>query len=233
ASPPLIEALRDFALSTVGPDKLRNEAGSIASQEGYLPSGKVKMWLRGEWKEILLIGMKIHDQPYGGKHSQKVQSLLRQGTQALRNEDGEQAEHFLNQALQLEPEAIDLSFNLAIAYQMQDRQADMVRLLHELYDRDPNYPFVRTALAQLLIDTKELDGAEAILQPMIQWREMHFQAFSAFCQTQIEWHLAKKLEDDAKSWLGIWRQVEPDHPNLAYWQDVLDNPSRIDWELSP
>ncbi|MDB9311616.1 tetratricopeptide repeat protein [Spirulina sp. CS-785/01] len=226
-TPPLVEAVRDFALSQLGPDKLRYEAASIAVQEGYLVPGEMKFWFKGEWQTVLLLGIELHDQPYGGPHSPKVQQLLRQGTQALRQQDGEKAEQMLNQALQEEPEASDLNFNLAIAYQMQGRQEETLTLLQKIFDQSPDYPFARTALAKLFIDRKQLDLADTLLKPMITWKAMHFQAFSAFCQVQIELKLAQKRWDLAKSWLKAWREVEPEHPNLEHWEEMLQNSSKL------
>src|SRR5207244_3039760 len=59
-SPALLEALRDFALGARGPDALRFEAAQVATEARLIAPGRTRMWLEGEWRELLLLGYEIH-----------------------------------------------------------------------------------------------------------------------------------------------------------------------------
>ncbi|MGK7929399.1 MAG: tetratricopeptide repeat protein, partial [Spirulina sp.] len=225
-TPELLEVLREFALSDIGPDNMRHEAAYTVSQAGLMPAGKTRMWIKGKWQDILLIGIEIHDDVLYDR-ADAAKELLGEGTQALREENARKAEEVFKKALELEPEAPDFSFNLAIAYQLQDREEEMEALCQEIYDRDPNYPFARIALAKRHLDRKEFEKANELIQPMIQWKSMNYQAFNYLCQTHIELALAQKQPEGAQTWLQMWQQVIPEHPNQEYWQSRIEHPGGI------
>ncbi|WP_204104430.1 MULTISPECIES: tetratricopeptide repeat protein [Spirulina sp. CCY15215] len=225
-TPEILAVLRDVALSDIGPDGMRHEAGYIASKAGLMPSGKTRMWIQGKWQEILLVGIEINDDMID-EHSEAASKLLVRGTEALQDDNPKKAEEIFKKALQLEPEARDFKFNLAVSYQIQERKEEMEILCQEVYDRDPNYPFARIALAKIYLDRKEFDKAEALIEPMMQWKTMNYQAFNFLCQTNIELALAKKQPDGAISWLGMWKQVSPDHPNQDYWEERIQTPKGL------
>ncbi len=76
-TPELLAVLRNFALSQHGPDESRQRALQIVSEAGgLLPAGPVRVWLRGEWKEILTMGFEIHHEPTI-KHSPQIMRQLR------------------------------------------------------------------------------------------------------------------------------------------------------------
>ena len=49
-TPAMLAALRDFALSQNGPDKMRIEAANIAAAAGLLESGPARLWVEGRGK---------------------------------------------------------------------------------------------------------------------------------------------------------------------------------------
>lgn len=221
-TPELLAVLKEFALSDIGPDEIRHEAAALVSNEGLMPAGQTKMWIQGQWQDILLIGIELHNEMVD-KHTPETSKLLSQGITNLKGNNPEKAEELLKQALELNPEARDLNYNLAIAYQLQDRDEEAEELCQKLYDRDPNYPFSRIALAKYHLDRKEIEQAEELVQPMIQWKSMNHLAFHFLCQLNIELGLAKKEMEKARSWLGIWKQVS-DSPNIEYWEDRIEHP---------
>jgi tetratricopeptide (TPR) repeat protein len=222
-TPETLAALKDFALSQWGPDTMRQEAAQVAREADLIPPGEVRMWLRGQWRDILLMGMEIHDEPTA-EHSLEVDELASEAVMALREDEADEAESLLKEALELEPDSPDLLYNLAAAYELQERIDEARELTKQIYQRYPDYGFARLSLARLHISDKEYDEAEAILNPMLQWRRFNFQVFARFCQTQIELCLAKKNPDSARSWLGMWEQVNPEDPLLDYWQQRLKEP---------
>lgn len=220
-TPELLAALRDFTLSDKGLDQMRLEASQVVMEAGLIPSGTVRFWSQGQWRDVLLMGMEINDEP-SVNHPKAVRDLQSRAITALKAEQGEEAEALLLQALELAPDAPDLNYNLAGAYQIQERVPEMEALIQQIYAKYPDYPFARIALARMHIQKKELGAAEELLKPMLQCPQFNFQAFCRFCEVQIELCLAQKKPEGIHSWLKMWESVESDDPRLSYWKKLLN-----------
>jgi tetratricopeptide (TPR) repeat protein len=213
----LLAALGEFALGQRGPDKMRLEAAQLAVREGVLPSGAVRMWVDGEWREMMLMGFLITDKPTKG-HSSRVENLARQAILALRDLDAFKAEDALKQALALEPDSPDLLNNLAMAYEMQGRRKEGLALAEEVSERFPDYLFGRVAMARLAAQRGDTGRAHQLLDPLLQRRELHTTEFSALCGGFVELYLAKKNIAAARSWCDMWEAALPDDPDLAKYR---------------
>jgi len=224
-TPELQAALRDFALGQRGPDGMRNEAARIASEAGLLPSGPVRLWMQGEWREILLMTFELHEEPDPERDPQ-VEQWLTEATLALHRRDADEAERLLKQALEIEPDVPALLNNLAAAYEMQGRRQEAEVIIRRLHEQYPDYVFARTGMAQLCISRGEIDEAEALLKPLRTRRRFHFSEFAAFCVAQIQLFLAQDNLDAARSWLDMWASADPDHHAIAEWRRRLAKPKR-------
>jgi tetratricopeptide (TPR) repeat protein len=219
-TPELLQALRDFALSQRGPDRARMEAAQAASQAGLMPAGSVRLWLEGEWRQIILMGFELHGEPTPSYPSH-VEAEVKAARDALNHRDGVTAERVLKQALEKAPDDPSILNNLALAYQVQGRQDEAVALTRQIHERHPDYLFARTTLARLAIQDGELDKAKALLEPILHRRRLHFSEFATLCDAEIDLLLTEGNEESARSWLEMWEQAYPDHPNLKRWQDLL------------
>src|SRR5262249_14298621 len=137
-TPELMAALRDFALGQRGPDQLRMEAANTACAAGLLSEGPTRLWMRGEWQGIQLLGWELHNEATGG-HSRQVEDWAREAMEALYEDDGKRAEDLLRKALEQEPNAPDLLNNLASAYHAQDRWEESEALIRQIHERFPDY----------------------------------------------------------------------------------------------
>ncbi len=212
-TPELVSALREFALGQRGPDDLRLKAAQFLIQADALPPGKIRFWREGRWTEVLLWGFELHEE-VRRVHSPEVESLGAEAIEALHERDGKRAEHFLKQALEIEPDAPDLLTNLAAAYKFQDRHEDARRLVVDVHERFPDYFFGRVNFANLLVQVKELDRAKELLEPLLGNNRMHLSEFAALCEAHIQLHLAEGNREAARRWLSMWEDVDPDHPML-------------------
>jgi tetratricopeptide (TPR) repeat protein len=228
-TPELLAALRDFVLGQRGPDAMRMEAAQAVSRAGLLPSGPIRMWLGGEWRESLLLGFELHGEPVR-KHSRPVEDLGSKAMAALHANDGKTGERLLKQALEKEPDAPDLLNNLAQAYILQHRLAEADALVRDIHERFPDYLFGRTHMAQQYIRDGKLDQAKAMLEPLLTRHRLHFTEFAALAVAHIELLLAQGNRDGARSWLDLWEQADPDHPGISQmrrrmkpglWQGLL------------
>ncbi len=224
-TPEILEILKDFALSDKGPDSMRQEAAQLASEAGLIPAGEVRMWLQGSWQEVLLLGMEIHDEPTQN-HGSKVNKALGEAITCLKADEFKEAESILKECLEKEPNAADLMFNLSVAYEQQGREKEALDLVEQIIEQHPDYAFARIDLARRHMKEKDYDAAGKLLKSMLQWKSFHYQEFSLYCQTQIEFFLAQNEKGSARSWLGMWQRVEPDHPNIPYWQQKLSSSTK-------
>ena len=223
--PELVAALKEFALGREGSDKKRIEVAQQLNQEGLIPSGNIKMWIQGEQKELLLMGMEINDEPTV-THSKKVKQLGQKAVLCIKRGDAEEAESILMKALKLEPSAPDLKMNLANAYMLQDREEEAYDLLHKIHEESPDYAFATISLARNYIENKELEKAEEMLIPLLKKKKFNYQEFCRLCEAQIELSVMKKTPEAALSWLNMWKQLaDEDDPKLDYWRNRLEKKS--------
>ncbi|HIK12981.1 MAG TPA: tetratricopeptide repeat protein [Oscillatoriaceae cyanobacterium M33_DOE_052] len=219
-TPEMLAALRDFALSDRGPDAMRHEAAQVANRAGLLPAGTVRMWMQGKWRELILLGMEIHAEPTI-QHSKPVKNLLGEAIENLREEEGAKAEKLLQQALKIEPDAPDLLYNLANAWDLQERHQEAKELIEQIHQRHPDYTFAAISVAQMHIKSGDLETARNLLQPILSKSRMHTVEFSLFCTAQIQFYLADRKPESASAWLNLLRQTNPNYPTIDYWEKRL------------
>lgn len=225
-SPEMQAALRDFALSTRGPDNLRMQAARIAMRAGLIPSGNVRMFMQGEWLEVLLLDMEITGEPEL-KLKPAAQKLAEQAYDALNDGNPTRAESLLRQALTLEPDDPSLTHNLTMALEMQNRRTEAEALLRKNHARHPDYLFARTVLARLAIQKGQLAEAQELLDPLMSQKRFHISEFAAFAAAEIDFWLAKGEAKGAQSWFDMWSSVDPDNPQLNHLRRRLNPPGRF------
>lgn len=225
-TPQILETLKDFALSQHGPDQLRMEAAQTVSQAGLLPFRLTRMWLQGQWREIMMAGIEIHGQPLGD-YSPHAMRLMDKAQSALRKSDGERAERMFIKALDLCPRDTSLLYNLAIAYNLQGRKKEADALIKQIHEQHPDYMFARIIIAQQYMEQDELDQARQLLEPLMERDRMHYSEFDAFCAAFIQLHLAEGNRDAARTWFEMWEQINPDNPQLEMVRRRLDNSSPL------
>lgn len=221
-TPDTYQALQEFALSKNGPDEMRHRAAIAVSDTGVFGEEPVRLWLGGEWREVALIAYEFYDEP-DYKHSRNVTKLLSEAITLMKTREPENfvpAEEKLLAALQLE-DTPDLHQNLALVYANTNRQEQALNLYQEIMERFPDYVMARLAFVNHLINTNKLDEAEPILKKLMNRRRFHFHDFAKFSHTYIEFYLAKKEPEPAKSWLQMWENVDPDNPDMKVWKRKL------------
>lgn len=219
-APEMKTALRDFALSARGPDELRMRASQEASRAGLIPPGMARMYLKGQWREVLLLGMEIHNEP-DTAFRPAVQELFEQAYDRLYAGDGAGAEALLRQADALEPNHPSIRHNLAMALEVQGRRAEAEALIRENFARHPDYLFARCLLARLAAQRKQLDEARTLLEPLLTQKRFHFSEFAAYAMAQIDLLLAEGAADSARSWFEMWSSADPEHPQLDSYRARL------------
>jgi tetratricopeptide (TPR) repeat protein len=222
--PEVHAALREFALGQSGPDKIRMQAVRSAQKIGSIPSGQLRMWLRGEWSEVIMMDIEITTEPMHN-HKSKTAKLAADATRALREHRVEDGMELLHQAIALEPDAPDLQNNLAMAYSLQGDAARAEAMVREIHQQYPDYFSGVVNMARIHLQKGELDEAQALLQSLLERKRLHISEMENLCETQVRLLLAKGESKAAQAWLDLWSQVNPDNPNIAALRGKLSLPA--------
>lgn len=228
-TPMLLAIIKDFALSQNGTDQMRFQAAKLADEANLMPRELVSLWIKGEWREMMLRAYTFHNEPLQ-RHPEAVEQLASPAYELLNQGGKEQAveaEALLLKALELAPEAPDLRNNLAKALAHQGREDEADELIHELVSDHPDYIFASVTLARQHLAEGELDAAEAILRPFLARERFHIMEFGTFVDTYIELLVAKQQKDVARSWFDTWEKIYPGDPQLAYWRPRLKRGFRL------
>jgi predicted Zn-dependent protease len=213
-TPALLQALRDFAMSHRGPDALRVQAAQIATEAGLIPSGPMRMFTQGQWREVIQLSFEVSDRP-DHKHSAEVEKLANDAHELLGLKDAGGAERLLRKALEKEPDAPDLLNNLAAARALQGHEEECHRMIRDLHARFPDYLFARVTMARIAIDAGQLDEAQELMKPVLRQRKFHSTEFTALAQAQIHLLLARGEREGARQWLEMWEKSVPGHPDQS------------------
>jgi len=189
------------------------EAANLCCRAGTIPTGMRRYWSKGRWIELLLMGVDVSNK-FTRKHEKKVEVLLQSAVEALHKNDGRKAQALLQQAISLDPKTPVLTYNLALAYQIQGRMKESIDLIEQVHDKYPDYLFGRIGLTLINISRGNLVDAHKLLDPLRKAKEMNINEFDAFCDAHIKLYLAEKREDIAKAWYGMWKSMNPGNPKL-------------------
>jgi tetratricopeptide (TPR) repeat protein len=232
--PEMHQILKTFALSSSGSDEMRQQAAQLVVRK--LREPQMRLLIAGEWRDVTLLNCELHEEVQYN-HSPEVEKLTRQAIEALKDNNWAKAEYPLKQALKLEPTALDLGYNLAIAYERQGKEAEAFALIRQLHEQNPDYAFARIAIARAHIKQGELAATEALLQPLLERQRYHYSEFSAFCDIRLELFVAQKDYEAARSWLDTWTVMGAPAEAAQYWRVLLasENPYRTlasarDWK---
>ncbi len=223
--PGFLALLKEYAFGQKGSDESRLKAAQILSKFNLVPAGETKLWIRGKWQPILLLGFEVTPDPIMDDYpmKQKAIDLMAQAIEALRAEDGARAEELLRKALAIQPEHPSLLNNLALALDMQDKDKERDAILDHITNDFPDYFFGQIALARKAIHAGDLDQARSILHYWMETKKKyHVTEFNILCKTQIDLFLAEKNIQGALSWMEMWEATEPDDPDFESYQQRLD-----------
>jgi tetratricopeptide (TPR) repeat protein len=174
---------------------------------------------------VLFLGYDIQTEPMHRNHSPAVEALGIDAIEAMHAGDGRRAEELLRQALEQEPDAVDLQNNLASAFQLQGRIQEGEEMVRQIFARQPDYFFARAAVARLETRAGHLDKARELLGPLLTRRRLHATEFNALCAAQIDWLLAKGERDGARTWFEMWEKANPNNPLLDDWRGRVRKPT--------
>jgi hypothetical protein len=69
----------------------------------------------------------------------------------------------------------------------------------------------------------DFERAERYLAPLCRQQRLHITEFSALAAAQIRLLLGRGALIDARNWLDMWRNIDPDHPGLRAAKSRYDS----------
>jgi predicted Zn-dependent protease len=228
-SPPMLDALKDFAFGSRGPDALRFEALQFLRERKVIDAGPHHIYSRGEWTDIQLLAAKITGEPRPSSSSARVLELLEDGFYSMRENDFETAESAFSQALAEEPGNCSAAYNLCALWMRRDGEKGKQRAiprLEQLHRDHPDYPFAAIALAQLAAADGEFQRARDLLAPCYKVTQLHISEATALFAAQAQVALAESDIDAAERAFDMLCEIaDEDDPQIMAVRYCIDRAS--------
>jgi hypothetical protein len=119
------------------------------------------------------------------------------------------------------PDDPGMLFNCAVAIATQGREEEALARVRDIHERFPDYLFARLRLVQDAAERRDFEAAHALLDPLLTRTRFHASEYTGLCAAHIELLVAEGKEEGARSWLKMWRDVDPDNPKLMIYEERL------------
>ena len=219
------DLLRAFARLPIGTkDERFGVLTFLQSHRMIGPTEPVAYWDDNGLREVTVTGTEIYREPKESDLPPDLDALLIEAV-VLHNEDRpDEAEVRLKTVLERVPDHPVALMNLAAVRSAKGHTAELLRLLHAIVDNHPDYLFARCSLAQRLIEQRELEQAEQLLDGLIGRERLHIQEAFLLWGTLAMLYTAKGEAAAAQRLLdGLEAMVEDDDDawRLAGIKDAL------------
>ena len=203
-------ALRRFGLSQAGEDAQRMNALQMLVEGGQIrPDEPLRVWLEGEWKDVLMRQLLISDEPMRA-YDPAVVDLMFEATEASLEGDNQRAEELYHRVLELEPRSREAHLNLGTIYVQRgevERGKEMLRTALEI---DPLYVHARCNLALSLLGEGDIEAAEAMIAPLAQVTRFYPEEMALYNYVHARILVARGEYDAARKPLQMSLEMEPD-----------------------
>ena len=222
-SPDMINALKDFAFSSRGPDKLRLEVMSFLQEGKYIESGTHLLYSNGKFTEVLIFSAEITSET--PTFPDNVQELLDAGVIAMKKQDFDAAERSYQDVLTLDPDNSTAIYNLCMTWLNRDGKqgkAKATARLMKLREESPGYLLAPIALAQLAARDGDLKGANQLLASVNKVNRLRVaEAVSLFAAQADIALLEKKPEVAQLAYDTFLKFAEPNDPRVKELADRI------------
>jgi tetratricopeptide (TPR) repeat protein len=215
-----VATLQAFALSQVSNDGLRVAAAHALMSLGVLTEDKpVRLWLKGQWREVLLRRQLITEEQEW-EYSDQVIALLEDANVAFHEGEEGKAEELYKKVIALEPTARQAYGNLGALYFKQGRHDEAERSLQKAIEIDPDYVFPRCNLASMRVEQGRLEEAEEFLKPIAELRTLHPQELLFYNRVSADLFMAQDKYELAEQCLEMILEMEPEDEDAQtrLWQ---------------
>ena len=220
-TPAAYAALREFGLSQRGSDEARRRAMfALLEAEQIRPGESLRIWQKGEWREIQLRRYEVTDDAYRD-YSPKVVELLNRGLEAFQKNKPTEAEKLFLSVLKLDPRAKEAYNNLGSIYAKRGEHEQAKAMFQQAVTVDPLYVMARCNLAIYLLD-EDTQAAEAMIAPLVDIQRITPQALVLLCYVRARIAIMKDQYDEARAQLEMALQTNPDYEPARNLFDQVD-----------
>lgn len=221
------EMVRDFALGQAGTDDERFQAVQILVAQGKLPpEASMRLWIRGEWKDVLLKQLEIRDDEGGDDdgavYGDEITDMLTRAGEAIEAGKLDQAERLYLDILEQEPACLQAYNNLGLVAGLRKDATAARSHLEKALEIDPDYVVGRCNLASIYADSHESDRAKEVLKPLVDQTQFTALEIKCFYLAWAKIHLAEGDEDAARKGLEILKSLYPDDPAVQTLEKDLN-----------
>ena len=207
--------VRTFALGQIGTDQERTEAIHLLRDRNMISDNEpIRVWLRGEWKDILLKRFEVTDEPGDLPYSEEAADLLGQGVEAIHEENLDEAERIYLRILDLEPNCYEACNNLA---QIASRRGDtdtVRRYLERSLEINPDYLVGRCNLANIHLIDGQMDRVQELIRPLIDRTQLAPFELKAYYLLQARIQIVLGDVETAGNLIAAVQEWYPDHPEV-------------------
>ena len=205
-----VVALRDFAQSQLGADDPRMMAAVALLEMGIFSEDEpVRLWLKGEWREVLLRGQFITE-AVELEYSDETIDLLDEAIAAGQAGKDRKAESLYKRIIALEPTAKEAYGNLGVIYVKQGREEEAERLLQKAIETDPDYVHARCNLASIRITQGRLEEAEELLKPVAERKTINPRELRFYHRIRVDLLVAQEDYEAAEQYLEMMLKLDSD-----------------------
>jgi len=229
SSPEMLNVLKDFAMGQRGPDAMRISTILFLRQQNFLGDEPVSIWSKGAWTDVVPYRAEIYYEQVPHPNS-RVTDLLNVGIDAMHAKDLRSAEVALRQCIKIDPDFPSARHNLAMTLLMgknKEAHAEAEQILHDVFERFPDYSFARISLAQLAIQEGRIDEAQELIAPLASRTRWHVSEAMAHSTVILELAVARKDFPAAEASLEMMRRLDEDDPRIEQLHrriQILKNP---------
>lgn len=219
-TPRAVSALWRYATGQAGPDEGRKEALMSLARLGALPPDRpVRVWLDGEWRDILLRVSRIGPKkwPYDPKLFKKMERAQELDQQRRYR----QAEQLYRQVIAAEPRMKEAYANLSALYARQGRVEEARALAEQALEIDPLYVFPRCNLALTALGEGDIAGARNWVEPLETLTDFSREEAAFYHYTLARILAAEGRFREARESLEISLIVDPEYELALDFQEEL------------
>ena len=223
ATPAAYDALRRFATGQAGSDDLRMNAVMILSNAGqFSPTNPLRFWRNGTWEEIASRSYELTSEK-DDTFTPQIQGLMERAYEANIAGDDQEAEKLFKQVLAIDPRTKEAYNNLGTIYGKRGNIPQAEAQLHKALEIDPLYVFPRCNLTLRRLGAGDIEGAEALLEPLAGRTRFHPQEMTFYVFTQAKLKVATREYDAARKFLEMALEIDPDYDMAHNLLDYLDD----------
>lgn len=230
-TPPAIATIREFALGQLGSDDQRIGALRILQEIGALSADTtIDMWIRGERQTIRPLLQEITTE-HRSDYAEAAWAAYKEAVIAQHDGRAADAERAYQRMLQIEPNAKEAYYNLAVLYGQRGDPDTANAYLDKALAIDPLYVYPRTSRALQALAQEDIAGAKAWLEPLHGVTRWHPAAMVHFQKAWARVAIAEKQYDVARSSLTLAQQLAEEDQEVAEllrYLELLENVSRAD-----